>query len=305
MGCDYPMKAWRPLSYERALTFNSAKALNSDNPIGIPCGQCMGCRMDKSREWAIRCVHEAQMHQQNCFITLTFANEHLPENFSISKRDLQLFFKRLRKSIEPIKIRYYSCGEYGKNGTERPHYHALIFGYDFNQKTVYSIKRGKYLYTSPELNKLWPYGISTIGSIEYQSAAYCARYSMKKVGGDRVLDHYCRRHPLTGKVYLVEPEFCLMSSVPGIGQTWLDKYYSDVFPHDYVVLNGRKHPVPRFYTRKLPDEELEEIKRTRKRAAVLRIEDRVNFKPTVTRERLEARRVIRESRASLLKRELD
>lgn len=295
MGCDRPMKGWRPRDFTGPLTFNRSQALNADNPITVPCGKCTGCRLDKSREWAIRATHEASLYERNCFVTLTFSNEHLPPDYSVSKRDLQLFMKRLRKSV-PHLIRFYGCGEYGDQNY-RPHYHALLFNHDFNQKTVYSIKNNNKIYTSPELSSLWPFGLSTIGSVTYKSAAYCARYSMKKIGGEMAEAHYTRVHPLTGKVNIVNPEFALMSTKPGIGQGWFDRFASDVFPGDFIVLNGVKHPVPRFYSRKLQEEEAELIKRDRKFRSLPYKE---HFKP----DRLRARAEVREARMSTVKRNL-
>lgn len=268
--------------------------------------------MDKSREWAIRCTHEAQLYRENCFVTLTFNNEHLPSNYSISKRDVQLFMKRLRKSIEPKQVRYYATGEYVP-GTNRPHYHVLIFGHDFTQKTVWKIENGNYLYRSPELESLWPFGFSTIGSVTFESAGYCARYAMKKVGGDLALAHYTRLHPLTGKWFVVEPEFSVMSTKPGIGQGWLDKFYCEVFQTikrrdsdgndlpdkimgDYVVIDGQKHPVPRFYTRKLQEEEKRLLTIERKKKVL-------PYKQHFTKERLAARAEVRDARISTLKRD--
>lgn len=197
------------------------------------------------------------MHSQSCFITLTYNDEHLPENYSINKRDPQLFVKRLRSYLSPKKVRFFNVGEYGDLEL-RPHYHLLIFGHDWPDKVVHSVceHTGEPLYSSEELSSLWTKGYALSGSVTYKSAAYCGRYSLKKQNGDRAPDHYTRIHPLNKTINLVEPEFTTMSTVPGLGETWFHKYKSDVFPSDFLVVDGRQTRVPRFYDKLLQKEEL-------------------------------------------------
>lgn len=241
------------------MTFQRAKALNPDNPTFVACGQCIGCRLDKVDQAATRCMHEAKMWPTNCFLSLTFDDEHLPEDYSVNIRTLQLFHKRLRKLL-PQKIRTYGCGEYG-DLNQRPHYHSLIFNADFhNDRKLYKHTESGPLYTSPTLSKAWPFGFSTIGSVTYASAAYVAGYATKKIGGDRAASHYVRTHPITGEIVQVEPEFAKGSTRPGIGYTWFVKYKSDVFPSDFVVVDGREKAVPAYYHRKLSEEENHELK---------------------------------------------
>uniref|UniRef100_UPI0040482461 rolling circle replication-associated protein n=1 Tax=Shewanella sp. TaxID=50422 RepID=UPI0040482461 len=183
MACFYPIKGWRPRLGNK-IVFNPAHGY-ADRPVTLPCGQCVGCRLEHSRQWAIRCVHEAQLHQDNCFITLTYNDDYLPENGTLVKRDFQLFMKRLRKKY-PHAVRYYQCGEYGSK-THRPHYHACLFGHDFKDKTLWQKgSDGTPLYISSSLQDLWSsdghsIGFSTIGTVTFQSAAYVARYIMKKI----------------------------------------------------------------------------------------------------------------------------
>lgn len=228
----------------------------------LPCGRCSGCRLERSRQWAIRCTHEASLYDKNCFITLTYGREHLPADYSVHVRPLQLFFKRLRKSLGSHKIRFFACGEYGDENL-RPHFHALIFNYDFNDKVLHTIVRENKIYTSQHLATLWPYGFSTLGDITFESAAYVARYNMKKVNGDQAVAHYTRQNPDTGQFHVVEPEFIVMSRRPGIGARWLEKFKSDVYPDDFVLLRGMKMLPPRFYDQQLTEEERDEVKRRR------------------------------------------
>lgn len=210
-------------------------------PIAIPCGQCIGCRLQRSAEWALRCVHEAQLHDSNCFITLTYAPEHIPADGSLHKEHFQLFMKRFRKQVSPIMPRYYMCGEYGED-LGRPHYHAIIFGYDFPDKVFYEIKSGQRLYLSPSLVKLWPYGFHRIGHMSFEAAGYVARYCTKKITGKAASSHYGDRIP----------EYNQMSLKPGIAADWYAKYaQSDVWPHDYIIHEARKCRVPRYYSKML------------------------------------------------------
>lgn len=131
--------------------------------LSLPCGRCTGCRLERSRQWAVRCMHEASQHKKNCFITLTFDSEHCPKDMSLDYRVFQLFMKRFRKRVHPLSIRFYMCGEYGEL-FGRPHYHALIFGYDFPDKAYYAKSgAGEDIYISRVLSDLWPFGLATIG----------------------------------------------------------------------------------------------------------------------------------------------
>lgn len=318
MSCFHPVKAYRPSSRLDGgrLVFNASKALNPDYPITLPCGYCDGCRIAKSRDAALRCMHEASMHKQNCFATLTFDDDNLPESYSVSVREWQLFMKRLRKELSFKKIRFFMSGEYGDKSL-RPHYHSLLFNHDFSDKVFYkTTKQGHRLYTSELLSKIWPYGLAILGDCTYQSAAYCARYIMKKIKGDIAVDHYTRIHPLSGKVVIVEPEFCLSSRRPGLGSTWFDRYAQDCFPSDFLVVEGKKHPVPKYYMKKLQLQEeqspqpstgkffadqqkevSQQIKRRRVASALPRKKDN-------TRERLLVREEVLKSRLSQLVRTL-
>lgn len=218
------------------------------------CGQCMECRLAYSREWAIRITHEAQMHERNCFLTLTYDNDHLPDHGQLVKRDLQLFFKRLRKSTGPF--RYVACGEYGEL-KRRPHFHVALFGLDFAADRIEFGEgiRGDKIYVSQTLHSAWmqstfPLG-HTIGSLKFESAAYIARYITKRIAGVGASPLPLWGDPDSGEVVMPNPEFLVCSK--GIGKSWFDKYFvSDVFPHARVITaQGTPAPVPRYYKTKL------------------------------------------------------
>jgi hypothetical protein len=270
MTCYHPLLAYRS---EGKVVFNKPFAFAKG--FNLPCGQCIGCRLNYSRQWAIRIMHEAEMHDENCFITLTFDQANLEKRsnpLSLDVSEYQRFMKRLRKRFGK-NIRFFHCGEYGEKN-KRPHYHAIIFGLDFKDKVLFSKRDGIRLYTSEALQELWPYGFSTIGEVTFQSAAYVARYIMKKWKGEGAEDHYTRWCPETGEGTPVDPEYCTMSrgnnlpedhpnATRGIGYSWLQKFKADVYPHDYVVINNHKVKPPRYYDSLLSEEELAELKKKR------------------------------------------
>lgn len=236
------------------------------------------------------------MHPDNCFVTLTYSDEHLPDDYSVHVRPLQLFNKRLRKSLTSKKIRFFACGEYGDDNL-RPHFHALLFNHDFNDKVLFSEKGGDKLYTSQQLSRLWPYGHSTLGDVTLKSAGYVARYVVKKINGDRADTHYWRLNPLTQQMVRVQPEFSTMSRRPGIAASWLTRFKSDVFPDDFVVADGKRHKPPRYYTDQLTEEEQHQLKRRRGLHGVTKKSDN-------TPERLAVRETVKLAQVSLLKRNL-
>lgn len=205
------------------------------------------------------------MHENSCFITLTFSPEELNKRGnpdSLDVRDFQLFMKRLRKK-HSHKIRFFHCGEYGEKN-QRPHYHALIYNHDFPDRKLFKERKNIKLYTSKELEELWPYGFSTIGDVTFQSAAYVARYIMKKQKGDKAEEHYTNIDSTTGEVTTIEPEYCTMSRKPGIGYDWFQKYKTDVYPRDVCIINNHEVKPPRYYDTLLTQEELDEVKKKRK-----------------------------------------
>lgn len=253
--------------------------------LKLPCGQCIGCRLDRAHQWAVRCMHEAKTSTACAFITLTFGEEQTYEYFrkkGYSKKEAKLktnqliwsldvgtfqkFMKRLRKKVAPLRVRFFHVGEYGTKKC-RAHHHALIFGYDFPDKIKHSYKKlenGQFLeyYISPMLSKLWPFGFHIIGDVTQESADYCARYCTKKVNGQLKDSYYNGR----------KPEYLTMSRNPGIGYEWFKMYgMTDVYPQDFM-LDKKKHKVrPARYYDKLFDienpEEFAKIKAIREMKA--------------------------------------
>ena len=246
-------------------------------------------------------MHEAKMHEQNTFITLTYSDQNLPLNNSLDHRDVQLFMKRLRKHLGK-KIRYYMCGEYGEQ-FDRPHYHIVLFGHDFeDKKYFFKSPSGSRVYRSETLEKLWTLGHSSLGDVTFESAAYVARYVMKKITGKQAKDHYgedinCQTGEIKSKK---TPEYNKMSLKPGIGQKWLEKYHTDVYPSDQVIIRNKPTKPPRFYDRKYSlwkPLEFEEIQHHRE------IEAKKHYLDN-TPERLAVKEKVTEAKLHQLKRKL-
>lgn len=285
MPCYYPVSAWQLES--GSIVF--AEKGNVKRALVLPCGRCFGCRLDRSKMWAIRCMHERQMHDVSSFVTLTYDDQHLPVGGSLNYGHFQKFVKRLRK-WHGGEIRYYMCGEYGEK-TWRPHFHAVLFGVYFGDRVVFKNgSSGHTLYTSEALSKLWPVGHASIGDVTFESAAYVARYVIKKITGDRALEHYSRVDPRTGECVQLTPEFAHMSLKPAIGATWYAKFHQEVIDNDRVVMRGREMKPPRYYDKllkRLADELGEDLDAYRDYARSL--------KPVNEADQTEARLRVREN----------
>lgn len=184
------------------------------------------------------------MHSANSFITLTYNDEHLPDDQSIDLRHWQLFAKKLRNKCGPF--RFYNCGEYGDE-SGRPHYHACIFGLDFSfDRKPFKMAGDHQLYTSECLGEVWGLGFTTIGELSFESAAYVARYVMKKrTGAEAALSYFWVDE--YGKQFDVRSEFSTMSRRPGIGRSWYDAYKADLRISDSCVVKGREQRPPAYY----------------------------------------------------------
>ncbi|CAK0755284.1 hypothetical protein CCP3SC15_2050003 [Gammaproteobacteria bacterium] len=289
MPCYSPLKAWRAAavnpSGKRGLVFSPRDGIPY-RQLEVPCGQCIGCRLERSRQWAIRCVHEGQLHAVNSFVTLTYDDAHFPAQGSLQLRDFQLFMKRLRKS-RPESIRFFHCGEYGSE-LNRPHYHSILFGIGFPDRQLWSVRNGEKLYRSEALEKLWPFGFSTVGDLTFESAAYVARYVTKKVTGRIADSHYLGR----------KPEYVTMSRRPGIGSKWYAQFSGDVFPSDEVIIRGgvRCRP-PKFYDKLLEADAPEVLRRIK-----ITRELRAEASPDNSGTRLRIRGEVKQRTYTLLKR---
>lgn len=292
MACFKPIQGRR--GGDGVVRFDEAAVPGFDQVV-VTCGRCVGCRVERSRQWAVRMMHEAQMHEQNCFLTLTYSDSNLPEDGSLKVKHWQDFAKRLRKRLDKDGLggfRFFHCGEYGEDdeATKRPHYHACIFGQDFRgDRKFYKRVRGNALWTSKLVEDEWGMGFAPFGNLSFESAAYVARYCLKKVTGEKAVEHYGGR----------SPEYSTMSRRPGLGAAWMERYGGEVYPDDFVVSRGMKARPPKYYDlflEKRDPEMLEEMKERRAEKAVDFEFDNQPF-------RLKAREAVLRAKMELYKRE--
>ncbi len=258
MACYSPLKGYRDPD-TNGLIFKKTSGVHST--LEVACGQCLGCRSDRTLMWAMRIVHESSLYIDlygNCFITLTYRNRDqcspeqldkgyfVPDDYSLNKADIRNFIKRLRQHFDQ-KIRYFQCGEYGDENL-RPHHHACLFNCSFDDMVVYEQEQGITTYESPTLAKLWPYGFCTIGELNFETAAYTAGYILKKITGTQANEHYLRSDEY-GVCYWVLPPYITMSLKPGIGRDFYEHYKDDFFPSDESPVPGKGviQKVPRYY----------------------------------------------------------
>lgn len=193
--------------------------------------------------WATRCVHEATQWKASSFITLTYKTP--PPGNTLCPDDTRNFIRRFR-SVYRKPFKYFLVGEYGEN-FDRPHYHALIFGYDFGL-TNYNCQNDKRQTSNltqlhntnaldcPELTQLWGLGYTSVGELTFDSAAYCAQYAMKKINGPNAHSHYQGRHP----------EF-MRTSQNAIGKQYAHAFAKEIILNNNVLSNGVEQPIPNYY----------------------------------------------------------
>ena len=298
MPCYSPIQAWRStedtVNGKKKIAFK--RSANSTTPLHLPCGQCIGCRLTRSLNWAIRCSHEASLRPENTFITLTYSDEHLPWDGSLVRPHFQKFMKRLRKHFTH-NIRFYMAGEYGDRFA-RPHYHACLFGLNFSDRNPWKETEGLVTYTSDTLEVLWGKGFVTLTDFSFETAAYTARYCLKKKTGDKADDHYPVTHPTTGELIRLEPEYNTMSLRPGIGKDWFNQYQSDVYPSDFIVRKNYKSPPPRYYDKlfEIDGGDMEELKLRRNKRAAPHLKDQTPER-LATREKVKTLKLKQYSRS--------
>nr|UXQ87990.1 MAG: replication initiation protein [Microvirus sp.] len=264
MPCYHPLHGHHHVNFETDKKFFSKNMSDSSEQVTFGCGQCIGCKLERSRQWAIRCHHEVQYQESigkpSCFLTLTLNDFHIPRHQSLDKTQMQKFWKSLRFQLPDTDFSYYMCGEYGDE-TQRPHYHAILFGHDFEDKELlHQNHRGENLYKSPQLEKIWGKGHCSIGAATFDSAAYVARYITKKITGKHSAGHYGDRIP----------EYTNMSLKTPIGKKWFEKYHKDVYPSDQVIIGTKELLPPRYYDKLLENLDIDmfnTIKDKRKAAA--------------------------------------
>ncbi|AXQ65723.1 MAG: replication initiator protein [Microviridae sp.] len=303
MPCFHPLHGYKAPLNGKWISEANAPLLHNWEPLTIPCNKCTGCRTEHSRQWAMRLVHEKK-HQEEVeknrtvFITLTYNDDYLPQSGTLIKKDFQKFIKRLRHQLKKIPgwqppLRYYAAGEYGEKSS-RPHYHAILYNCPLDRLQTFKKKGHKPLNTSKILSKAWSQyikptkenpkekfismGFTSWGEVTFNSAAYVANYVQKKINGQQKDLHYKRHYDVNkngefimhskGKRTLqLQQEFALMSRKPGIASDWLTLHKDDVYPSDFITMNGIKMKPPKSYDRiyeRTHKEEMDIIKELRK-----------------------------------------
>lgn len=271
MACYRPVTVWKPLDGGPIFW----REMKNCREIEIPCGHCIGCRIKKREDWAIRIYCESKMHKNNAFVTLTYDDEHLPSDGGLNYRHIQLLHYKMRQEYGPF--RFFVAGEYG-DATKRPHYHAIYFGLDFPDRAKCNSLHSKHdLYRSSLLEELWGRGSTTIGEVTYESARYCAVYTTKRIGGE-LADAAYTRVDSAGEIHKVTPEFARMSLKPGLGEPFLKKYHPEIYNsgHDGVFVGNRKISVPKYFDgvfERLDPDLLEKVKFDRQKEAEKYSED--------------------------------
>ncbi len=275
MSCHRPLTGWYSKEINektglRSLVFEHTYAFEKDMPLEVACKQCNGCLMDRSDDWKVRLYGESLKSNDNFFITYTFSDEELHKRknpLSVDKRDMQLFNMRLRKKIrsenphkkseEPeefkkwndeMKLKFYQVWEYG-HLEGRPHYHSIHFNVPyFDDLVLYSEgKQGDKLYTSKKLDELWGFGLAVIGEVNMKTISYTTNYLTGSKYGDKADEYYSRTDLETGEVYQVEKEGSSMSQ--GLGADFYQDYRSDMYPKDFLTIDGRKMKLPGYFDR--------------------------------------------------------
>lgn len=242
--CTSPRDA--SFNHDGSINFSKKNYNKEMAAFKIPCGKCIECLLERARDWSIRCIHEAKMHEKNSFITLTYSDENLPKDGKLNYHDFQLFMKKLRKHFNNLEIGFFMCGEYGEK-TARPHYHACLFGIDFDdKKKLRETQNGDTVWTSETLKKIWNLGISEIGSVTQQSAGYVARYVLKKQNPE------------------APQGFQKMSRKNAIGKKFIEKWFEDIFINargSVILSDGTKTKCPRYYEKWLKEKKPELFQR--------------------------------------------
>lgn len=253
MSCTQPTTAQSYICESTGLKGIRFKNFEGEPNLELPCRKCPSCKLAKAREWALRCWHESQMHEQSCFVTLTYRDKDLPPNYNLDHRDFQLFMKRIRIN-ECKKLSFFMCGEYG-DGTHRPHYHVILYGYYPADAKYHRTENKHRYYKSETLDKYWRLGFTDTTNVSYQNAGYIARYTLKKQLPKTETQSRYVYTDSNDEIQTRRFEYIRMSTDPAIGRSWALKYVNNWGHLDYVLdPKGNKCPVPKYYRDMLRDD---------------------------------------------------
>jgi hypothetical protein len=298
MPCYAPLQAYVPTEKDaegKRRPYFTYDPKRDSVETRVPCRNCIGCRIRRSCDWGIRCVHEASLYENNCFITLTYRDECLPPNYELVHYDWQCFMKRLRDKFGN-GIKAFMCGEYGEK-YKRPHFHAILFNVDFDDKRIIAAKKDYVLYGSQTLDDLWMRGFTSVGTCNFTTAAYVAKYVTKKATGKAAFEEYGYVSE-DGEILLRKPPYSQAPRLEGLGLQWLQQHIEDVFPRDYIVHSGARFPVPRYYfdkAKELRPDLMEEVEHNRLVYSLYFSEDE-SYKRLMTIEKVKEAQLMRSLR---------
>lgn len=283
MACLYPLKGWRSHALnptgKRSIVFKHIEGIKSQG-VTVPCGRCINCRLEKSRQWALRCEKESELYDSNCVVTLTYDDENLPENGSLNLADVQKFMKRLRKHYQGRNIRSYGCGEYGEQRA-RPHYHIILFNHDFEDKRpdldMQKLEPQHQYWTSEILDSLWDMGRTQIMPLNFETAAYVARYVMKKHSGPEATR--VKLNSLGSLVPVAHERSLAVSRRPGIGRDWYEKY-KHTLCNSTIFSRGRPMRPPTFFDRRMEIDDPEQY-------AKVKLQRKIEYQKTIEKLKFE------------------
>lgn len=312
--CTNPRQAWFCYDYEPTegiylFSEREARSFNHYELSEVPCGRCLECTMKDKRGWTARALAEAQLHDVSSFITLTYNDAHLPDDAGLCRAELKSFIDRLRIGIKRQynkNIVVFGCGEYGGNPSDpvktpegRPHYHLCIFGFDFPDRTPFKMSDSGFLiYRSPFLESKWsregsPMGFCTVQNLEFGDMAYCAGYVDKKAlkRATAEQDKYVSRGKYVVDKYgeCREAEFRVYPVRPALGRNWLDKYFNDCYPSGFMIFDGKRFAVPKYFdkvARERDPEMFDKVKQERREKALLRADENTPERRAVREELL-------------------
>lgn len=290
MPCTKPIAAYGDICPTTGLKrISLRKVPGRDSNLQLPCNKCPDCKLKKAKEWALRCWHESQMHDESSFVTLTYDDKHLPAYNDLDHRDFQLFMKRFRKGTG-LNVKFFMCGEYGDT-THRPHYHVLLFGYYPPDAQYHRTENNHRYYKSEELDSYWKKGFTDTTNVSYNNAGYIARYTLKKqLPKEQTQERYTYLDAF-GNLQTRKLEYIRMSTGrdkwQGIGASWFREHAAQTVLNDYVLdPNGYKNPVPRYYLQILKDDD----PHWHEKLALQRVE-KCQANPDNSPERLKARAI--------------
>ena len=297
----------------------------------INCGNCIGCRIDYSREWANRGYLESLSYKNNYFVTLTYDDEHKPceEELTTSEgitytdmdgiewngilvpKDLQLFMKRLRSNMtrkygQKTPIRFMACGEYGSK-TKSPHYHLILYNLQLPADSFYNPRvnwENNIYYQNHIIEEAWTEGISNIAEACWETIAYTARYITKKINGEASEDYYA----MQGQI----KEFFRVSNRPGIGKQYYEENKDKIYKNDQIMIRNNKgvHYIkpPNYYDMLFKKEnpaEFEKIQKKRKKENIDQLKIKGQQTSLTLWEQLQVEEETKKQKTSALKRNFE